>query len=248
MAGHSKWANIKHRKEAQDKKRGSVWTKLVREVTVAARHGLPDPDANSRLRLAVDRALAQNVPKDTIERAIKRGAGGADTENYEEIRYEGYGPGGTAVMVDCLTDNRNRTAADVRHAFTKYGGNLGTDGSVSYLFVKQGILSFAPGVNEEALMEAALEAGAEDVASNEDGSLDVIATPESFPNVRKGLEAAGFATKQAEVTYTAGTMAALDLETAERFLKLVDALEDLDDVQQVYSNADIAAEILESLG
>lgn len=248
MAGHSKWANIKHRKEAQDKKRGSAWTKLVREVTVAARHGLPDPDANSRLRLAVDRALAQNVPKDTIERAIKRGAGGADTENYEEIRYEGYGPGGTAVMVDCLTDNRNRTAADVRHAFTKYGGNLGTDGSVSYLFVKQGVLSFAPGVNEDTLMEAALEAGAEDVASNEDGSLDVIATPETFPSVRKGLEAAGFATKQAEVTYNAGTMAALDLETAERFLKLVDALEDLDDVQHVYSNADIAPEIIEALG
>ncbi len=248
MAGHSKWANIKHRKEAQDKKRGSAWTKLVREVTVAARHGLPDPDANSRLRLAVDRALAQNVPKDTIERAIKRGAGGADTENYEEIRYEGYGPGGTAVMVDCLTDNRNRTAADVRHAFTKYGGNLGTDGSVSYLFVKQGVLSFAPDVNEDTLMEAALEAGAEDVASNEDGSLDVIATPETFPGVRKGLEAAGFATKQAEVTYNAGTMAALDLETAERFLKLVDALEDLDDVQHVYSNADIPPEIIEALG
>ncbi|MBK1702245.1 YebC/PmpR family DNA-binding transcriptional regulator [Thiococcus pfennigii] len=247
MAGHSKWANIKHRKAAQDKQRGKVWTKLIREVTVAARQGGGDPNANPRLRLAMDKAFGANMPRDTVERAIKRGAGDTDAENYEELRYEGYGPGGTAVMVDCMTDNRNRTAADVRHAFTKYGGNLGTDGSVAYLFTKQGIISFQPGTDEDAVIEAALEAGAEDVIVNDDGSLDVITTPEGFAAVKDALTAAGFDTEAAEVTFNAATQAELDAETAERLLKLVDALEDLDDVQAVYHNADIADEIMAAL-
>ncbi|MCG8073306.1 MAG: YebC/PmpR family DNA-binding transcriptional regulator, partial [Candidatus Thiodiazotropha taylori] len=187
MAGHSKWANIKHKKAANDKKRGKIWTKLIREITVAARMGGGDPNANPRLRLAMDKGLGANMPKDTIERAIKRGAGGSDGENYDEIRYEGYGPGGTAVMVDCMTDNRNRTASEVRHAFSKLGGNLGTDGSVAYLFTKQGIISFAAGSDEEQVMDAALEAGAEDVVTNDDGSIDVIATPESFSEVKDAL-------------------------------------------------------------
>jgi YebC/PmpR family DNA-binding regulatory protein len=248
MAGHSKWANIKHRKAANDKKRGKIWTKLIREVTVAAREGGGDPNANPRLRLAMDKAFGANMPKDTIERAIKRGAGGGEGENFDEIRYEGYGPGGTAVMVDCMTDNRNRTASEVRHAFTKYGGNLGTDGSVSYLFSKQGILSYGPGANEDAIMEAALEAGAEDVVSNDDGSIDVMTSPEEFESVKSALEAAGHPPENAEVTFNAATLAPLDGETAERLLKMVDVLEDLDDVQEVYTNADIADEILESVG
>jgi YebC/PmpR family DNA-binding regulatory protein len=189
VAGHSKWANIKHRKAAQDKQRGKVWTKLIREVTVAARAGGGDPNANPRLRLAMDKAFGANMPRDTVDRAIKRGAGATEGEDYEEIRYEGYGPGGTAVMVDCMTDNRNRTASEVRHAFTKYGGNLGTDGSVGYLFVKQGIISFQPGTDEDKLMEAALEAGAEDVVVNDDGSLDVITHPDEFGAVRESLTA-----------------------------------------------------------
>jgi YebC/PmpR family DNA-binding regulatory protein len=244
MAGHSKWANIKHRKAVQDKKRGKVWTKLIREVTVAAREGGEDPSANPRLRLAMDKAFGANMPRDTVERAIKRGAGAADGESYEEIRYEGYGPGGTAVMVDCMTDNRNRTAADVRHAFTKHGGNLGTDGSVAYLFTKQGVISFQPGTDEDQVMEAALEAGAEDVVTNDDGSLDVITTPEDFAAVKEALAATGLDTDAAEVTYNASTQAELDRETAEKLLKMVDALEDLDDVQDVYTNADISDEIM----
>jgi len=247
MAGHSKWANIKHRKAAQDKKRGKVWTKLIREVTVAAREGGGDPGANPRLRLAMDKAFASNMPRDTVERAIKRGAGGGEGESYEEIRYEGYGPGGTAVMVDCMTDNRNRTAADVRHAFTKHGGNLGTDGSVSYLFAKQGVISFQPGADEDAVMEAALDAGAEDVVTNDDGSIDVITAPEDFGAVKESLTQAGLDTEVSEVTYNASTQAELDRETAEKLLKLVDALEDLDDVQEVYSNADISDEIMAEL-
>jgi YebC/PmpR family DNA-binding regulatory protein len=247
MAGHSKWANIKHRKAAQDKKRGKIWTKLIREVTVAAREGGDDPGANPRLRLAMDKAFGANMPRDTVERAIKRGAGAGDGESYEEIRYEGYGPGGTAVMVDCMTDNRNRTAAEVRHAFTKHGGNLGTDGSVAYLFTKQGVISFRPGTDEDQVMEAALEAGAEDVVSNDDGSLDVITNPEDFRAVVEALAAAGLDTDAAEVTYNASTQAELDRETAEKLLKLVDALEDLDDVQEVYSNADIADDIMAEL-
>lgn len=247
MAGHSKWANIKHRKAAQDKKRGKIWTKLIREVTVSAREGGGDPSTNPRLRLALDKAFANNMPRDTVDRAIKRGAGAEDGENFEEIRYEGYGPGGVAVMVDCMTDNRNRTASEVRHAFSKHGGNLGTDGSVAYLFTKQGIVSFQPGTDEDVVMEAALEAGAEDVVVNDDHSLDVITTPEDFTAVCDALAGAGLDTSVSEVTYTATTQAELDRDTAEKLLRMVDALEDLDDVQEVYNNADIADEILAEL-
>jgi YebC/PmpR family DNA-binding regulatory protein len=247
MAGHSKWANIKHKKAANDKKRGKIWTKLIREVTVAAREGGGDPAANPRLRLAMDKAFAANMPKDTIERAVKRGAGGDDTDNYDEIRYEGYGPGGTAIIVDCMTDNRNRTASEVRHAFSKHGGNLGTDGSVAYLFSKQGIISFAPGADEDVVMAAALEAGAEDVVSDEDGSIDVITTPEEFEGVKQAIVDAGLNPDNAEVTFSASTGAELDRDGAEKLLRLVDVLEDLDDVQDVYTNADISAEILEAI-
>ncbi len=247
MAGHSKWANIKHRKAAQDKQRGKTWTKLIREVTVAAREGGEDAASNPRLRLALDKAFSANMPRDTVERAIKRGAGGIEGENYEEIRYEGYGPGGVAVMVDCMSDNRNRTASDVRHAFTKHGGNLGTDGSVNYLFTKQGIISFQPGTSEDAVMEAALEAGAEDVIANDDASLDVITSPETFAAVKDALTQAEFDTEAAEVTYNASTLAELDQETAEKLLKLIEMLEELDDVQEVYHNADISDEIMAAL-
>ena len=247
MAGHSKWANIKHRKAAQDKKRGKIWTKLIREVTVAAREGGGDPDANPRLRLALDKAFGGNMPKDTVDRAIKRGAGGDEGESYDEIRYEGYGAGGTAVMVDCMTDNRNRTAAEVRHGFAKHGGNLGTDGSVAYLFSKQGVISFQPGTDEDAVMEIALESGAEDVVANDDGSLDVITTPEGFTAVKQALTEAGLDTEVADVTFNASTQTELDRETAEKLLKMVDTLEDLDDVQEVYHNADISDEIMAAL-
>lgn len=247
MAGHSKWANIKHRKAANDKKRGKLWTKLIREITIAAREGGGDASANPRLRLAMDKGFGANMPKDTIERAIKRGAGGEDTDHYEQIRYEGYGPGGTAVMVDCMTDNRNRTASEVRHAFTKHGGNLGTDGSVGYLFTRRGVLSYAPGVDEDAIMEAALEAGADDVVGNDDGSVDVYTTPEDYDAVRAAMEAAGHAPNSAEITYEAAVRPELDRDDAERLLKMVDMLEDLDDVQEVYTNADIADEIYEAL-
>ena len=247
MAGHSKWANIKHRKAAQDKQRGKIWTKLIREVTVAARAGGADPGSNPRLRLAMDKAFGANMPRDTVERAIKRGAGATEGEDYEEIRYEGYGPGGVAVMVDCMTDNRNRTASEVRHAFTKYGGNLGTDGSVGYLFTKQGIISFQPGTDEDQLMEAALEAGAEDVVVNDDGSLDVITAPEEYGAVKDALTGAGYDTEMGEVTFNASTSAELDRDTAERLLKMVDMLEDLDDVQEVYHNADISDAIMAEL-
>ncbi|WP_089725048.1 YebC/PmpR family DNA-binding transcriptional regulator [Candidatus Thiosymbion oneisti] len=247
MAGHSKWANIKHRKAAQDKKRGKIWTKLIREITVAAREEGGDPDTNPRLRLAVDKAFGANMPKDTVDRAIKRGAGGGEGENYDEIRYEGYGPGGIAVMVDCMTDNRNRTAAEIRHGFAKHGGNLGTDGSVSYLFAKQGIISLPPGTDEDTVMEIALESGAEDVVVNDDGSLDVIMTPEDFATVKQALTGAGFDTEAAEVTFNVATRIELDRETAEKLLKLVDTLEDLDDVQYVYHNADIPDEVMAAL-
>ncbi|MCB1752121.1 MAG: YebC/PmpR family DNA-binding transcriptional regulator [Gammaproteobacteria bacterium] len=247
MAGHSKWANIKHKKAATDKKRGKIWTKLIREVTVAAKEGGGSPEANPRLRLALDKANGANMPKDTIKRAIERGAGGADGESYDEIRYEGYGPGGTAVIVDCMTDNRNRTASEVRHAFSKHGGNLGTDGSVAYLFSKQGIISFGPGADEDAIIEAALEAGAEDVVTNDDGSVDVITAPEVFQEVKAAVLQAGITPDNAEVTFSASTSAELDQETAEKLLRLVDALEDLDDVQDVYNNADISDEILDAI-
>lgn len=247
MAGHSKWANIKHKKAANDKKRGKLWSKLIREVTVAAKEGGGDINANPRLRLAVDKARAANMPNDTVDRAVKRGAGGEDDSNYDEIRYEGYGPGGVAIIVDCMTDNRNRTASEVRHAFTKHGGNLGTDGSVAYMFNKRGIVSYAPGADEDALMEAALEVGAEDVVVGDDGSIDVYTTPETFSDVLAGLEAAGHAPANAEVTFEADTASPLDRDGAEKLLRLVDFLEDLDDVQEVYTNADIAPEILDAL-
>jgi len=245
MAGHSKWANIKHKKAANDKKRGKLWTKLIREITVAAREGGGDANANPRLRLAMDKAFGANMPKDTVERAIKRGAGGEDTDNYEEIRYEGYGPGGTAVMVDCMTDNRNRTASEVRHAFTKYGGNLGTDGSVAYLFTKRGIISYGPGADEDTIMEAALEAGAEDVVANDDGSMDVYSTPDDFEAVRDAMVEAGLEPDNAEVTYDASTNAELGPDEAGRLVKMIDMLEDLDDVQEVFTNADLSEDVLE---
>ncbi len=247
MAGHSKWANIQHRKGAQDAKRGKLFTKLIREITVAARMGGPDTAANPRLRAAVDKALGSNMTKDTIERAIKRGAGTQDGDNFEEVRYEGYGPNGVAVMVDCLTDNRNRTVAEVRHAFNKAGGNLGTDGSVAYLFTKAGVIGYASGCDEEQLMEAALEAGAEDVISSDDGSVEVLTTAEDFNEVKQALEAMSLVPEYAEVTMRPSTTVALELEDAQKVLRLVDALEDLDDVQNVYSNADIPADVLEKM-
>ncbi len=248
MAGHSKWANIQHRKNAQDAKRGKLFTKLIREITVAARMGDPDTATNPRLRLAVDKALGGNMTKDTIDRAIKRGAGAQDGDNYEEVRYEGYGPGGIAVMVDCVTDNRNRTVAEVRHAFTKAGGNLGTDGSVAYQFAKTGILSFPSGSDEDRIMEAALEAGADDVVGNDDGSVDVLTEADQFVDIKEAMVAAGLEPEQAEVTMRAANTMALDLADAEKMIRLLERLEDLDDVQNVYSNADISEEILGQLG
>jgi YebC/PmpR family DNA-binding regulatory protein len=247
MAGHSKWANIKHRKAAQDAKRGKIFTKHIRELTVAAKMGGADPDANPRLRTAIDKALAVNMTKDTVERAIKRGAGAGEGENYDEVRYEGYGTNGVAIMVDCLTDNINRTVSEVRHAFTKAGGNLGTDGSVAYLFSKQGILSYPAGADEDAIMEAALEAGADDVTTNDDSSIDVLTTPEAFMDVKEAMIAAGHEPENAEITMQPSTTVDLNLEDAEKVLRLVDALEDLDDVQNVYSNADISEEIMAQL-
>lgn len=247
MAGHSKWANIKHKKAANDKKRAKVWTKLIREITVAAKEGqTSDPAASPRLRLAWDKGLAANMPKDTIDKAAKRGAGELEAVNYEEIRYEGYGPGGVAVMVDCMTDNRNRTVSEVRHAFTKAGGNLGTDGSVAYMFNEVGIISYEPGADEDAIMEAALEAGAEDIINNDDGSIDVLTTPEDYQAVKDTLEAARLAPVNAEVTMRPETPSAVDVEAAEKIMRMIDTLEDLDDVQDVYTNADIPDEVLEA--
>ena len=247
MAGHSKWANIQHRKKAQDAKRGKRFTRLLREVSVAARRGGPDASANARLRLAIDHALSGNVPKDTIERAISRAAGDGDQHNIEEIRYEGYGPGGAAVMVECMTDNRNRTVSEVRKVFVKQGGNLGTGGSVAYLFSQVGQLSFPPGADEDRIMEAALEAGAEDVISNDDGSVDVITAVETFPDVRDTIVSAALEPVLVEVTMRPATSVSLEGRDAERMVKMLDRLEELDDVQQVYSNADISEEILAAL-
>lgn len=248
MAGHSKWANIKRHKAKQDAKRGKLYTKLIREITVSSKLGGGDPNSNPRLRAALDKALEANMTKDVIERAIKRGVGGMEGESVDEVRYEGYGPGGTALMVDCMTNNRNRTVAEVRHAFTKCGGNLGTDGSVAYLFKKQGQLTFAPGVDEERLMEHALEAGAEDILSNDDKSMDVITSPESFPIIKQALIKAGFHPAQGEVSMMATTnVLVTDKETAEKIVNLIEMLEDLDDVQEVYSNADIAEDVLNEL-
>ena len=237
MAGHSKWANIQHRKGRQDAKRGKIFTRLIKEITVAARLGGGDPDTNPRLRLAMDKAYDNNMPKDNVERAIKRGSGELEGVNYEEIRYEGYGIGGAAVMVDCMTDNRTRTVADVRHAFTKYGGNLGTDGSVAFLFNHCGQLLFAPGTDEAKLMDAAIEAGAEDVLTHEDGSIEVITGPAEFSAVRSALEKSGFKPELAEVTMKPTTENALTGDDAVRMQKLLDALEAVDDVQEVYTTA-----------
>jgi len=244
MAGHSKWANIQHRKGAQDKKRGKLFTKLIREITVAAKMGGSDFDANPRLRLAVDKAKAQSMPKDNIDRAVKRGAGETDGADYMEIRYEGYGPGGTAVMVDCLTDNRNRTVAEVRHAFTKFGGNLGADGSVNYLFNQVGLMMFAAGSDEDAVMEAAIDAGAEDVIADDDGSIEVLTAPSDFEQVRDAIIATGIETESAQITMRASTSAELGVKEATSMIKMLDMLEDLDDVQEVYSNADISEDVL----
>lgn len=248
MAGHSKWANIKHRKSKQDAKRGKIYTKLIREITVAAKIGGGNVDDNPRLRAAVDKALGANMSRDVIDRAIKRGAGGDEDANVEEIRYEGYGPGGVAVIVDCMTNNRNRTVAEVRHAFTKCGGNLGTTGSVAYLFHQSGQMTFAPGSNEEKVMEVALEGGADDIVVNNDKSIDVTTTPDTFLSIKNAMITAGLTPVQAEITMAAATDVEIsDKETAEKIMRLLDMLEDLDDVQEVYSNADITEEVLAEL-
>lgn len=243
MAGHSKWANIQHRKNAQDAKRGKIFTKLVREISVAARQGGGDPAGNPRLRAAIDKALSANMTKDSIERAIKKATGELEGVAYEEVRYEGYAPGGVAVIVDCLTDNRVRTVADVRHAFSKFGGNLGTDGSVAFMFRKLGVLSYAPGADEDRITEAAIEAGADDIQVHpDDGSIEVLTAPDAFETVRKAMEAAGLKPDEAEVTFRADNTVAVTGETAQQVAKLLDWLEDLDDVQNVYSNADLPEE------
>lgn len=247
MAGHSKWANIQHRKGAQDRKRGKVFTQLIRELTVAARVGGAEPESNPRLRLAVDRARAQNMPRDTIERAIRRGTGPLEGADIEEVTYEGYGPGGAAVMVACMTDNRNRTVSDLRHAFARHGGNLGAAGSVAYLFNEVGLLGFAASVGEGRLMEAALEAGAEDVVANDDGSLDVLTDPRDFAAVKAALEQARLVAATAEVTWRAATQVPLGEADARRMVELLESLEDLEDVHNVYSNADIAPDVLSRL-
>jgi YebC/PmpR family DNA-binding regulatory protein len=247
MAGHSKWANIRHRKGKQDAKRGKLFTRLIREITVAARLGGGDVSANPRLRAAVDNALSNNMPKDTIERAVKKGAGGQDGDNYDEIRYEGYGPGGIAVMVDCMTDNRNRTVGEVRHAFSKCGGNLGTDGSVAYMFAKVGLLSFPEDADEDLVMEAALEAGAEDVIINDDQSIDVLTDADTFSDVKAAMDSAGVVAENAEVTMRPDTNVQLDAKDAQKMITLLDMIEELDDVQKVYSNAAIADDILADL-
>lgn len=242
MAGHSKWANIQHRKNAQDAKRGKIFTKLIREITIAARSG-GDPATNPRLRLGIDKALTANMTKDSVERAIKKATGGLEGVNYEEIRYEGYAPGGVAVIVECMTDNRNRTVSDVRHAFTKFGGNLGTDGSVSYLFKKLGSLAFAPGSPEDKIMEIAIEDGADDVVVHpDDGSIEVITIPERFEAVKQAMEKAGLRPGQAEIMLRAENEIGLHGDQAKSVAKMLEWLEDLDDVQNVYSNADLPAE------
>ena len=243
MAGHSKWSNIKHRKARQDAQRGKIFTKLIRELTVAAKEGGGIVEDNPRLRLAVDKALGANMTRDTIDRAIARGAGTNEVDNMEELSYEGYGVNGVAVYVEAMTDNRNRTAAEVRHAFSKHGGNLGTDGSVAYLFERKGQIIYAPdSVDEEAIMEAALEAGADDVITNDDGSIEVLTSFADFISVNEALKEAGFKAEEAEVTMLASTTAELDAEMAEKVMKLIDALEDLDDVQNVYTNAEFPDE------
>lgn len=237
MAGHSKWANIKHKKAATDAKRGKIWTRLIKEITVAARMGGGDISANPRLRLAVDKAADANMPKDNVQRAISRGTGGLDGANYEEIRYEGYGIGGAAIIVDCMTDNRVRTVAEVRHAFSKFGGNMGTEGSVAFLFTHCGQMLFAPGTDENALMEAALEAGAEDVVTDDEGGIEVICQPYDMSALKDALEKAGFKPEVAEVVMKPSTETVFTGDDAVKMQKLLDALENLDDVQEVFTNA-----------
>ena len=246
MAGHSKWHNIQHRKGAQDAKRGKIFTKLIKEIVIAAKAGGGVIENNPGLRMVIDKALAANMKRDTIENAVKRGSGDLEGENYDEVRYEGYGLAGTAIMVDTLTDNRNRTVADVRHAFSKHGGNLGTDGSVNYLFTKQGFISFESG-NEDQIMEVALDSGAEDVITNDDGSIDVITTPEEFFTVKDALTDAGLESTHAQVTMEPSTRVELNLQDAEKFMRLIERLEDLDDTQEVYHNADISEEVMAQL-
>ncbi|GAB3430640.1 YebC/PmpR family DNA-binding transcriptional regulator [Massilia solisilvae] len=237
MAGHSKWANIKHKKAATDAKRGKIWTRLIKEITVAARMGGGDITSNPRLRLAVDKAADANMPKDNVQRAIQRGAGGLEGVNYEEVRYEGYGIGGAAIIVDCMTDNRVRTVAEVRHAFSKFGGNMGTEGSVSFMFKHTGQFLFAPGVEEDKLMEAALEAGADDVIPDEEGGFEVLCSPNDFANVKEALEKSGFKADSAEVIMKPDVETVFTGEDAQKMQKLLDAIENLDDVQEVYTNA-----------
>jgi len=246
MAGHSKWHNIQHRKGAQDAKRGKVFTKLIKEIVVAAKMGGGVIENNPSLRAVIDKALASNMKRDTIDNAIKRGAGDLEGENYEEVRYEGYGLGGTAIMVDCLTDNRNRTVADVRHAFSKHGGNLGTDGSVSYMFSKQGFISFASG-DEDTIIEVAIESGADDVITNNDGSIDVMTAPDDFFTIKDALVANNLNPEHSQITMEPTNRIELNLEDAEKFMKLIDRLEDLDDTQDVYHNADISDELMAQL-
>jgi len=246
VAGHSKWANIQHRKKAQDAKRGKLFTRLIKEIVVAARAGGSDLDANASLRSAVDKAKSQSVPKDAIERAVKRGAGELDGSDYEEIRYEGYGPAGVAFIVDCLSDNRNRTVADVRHAFSKAGGNLGQTGSVAYMFSSLGVLIYSPEHDEDEVMEAALEAGAEDVIVDDDGSIEVLTAAEDYVAVKQAMTDAGLEPEDSELTMRASTNAELAVEDAQKVLRLVDLLENSDDVQDVFYNADIPEEAYEA--
>ncbi len=247
MAGHSKWANIKHRKAGQDAKRGKIFTKFIREIVVAAKAGGPAPEDNPRLRAVVDKALTANMKRDTIDKAIARGAGNADSDNYDEVSYEGYGAGGVAILVECMTDNRNRTVADVRHAFNKRGGNLGTDGSVAYLFSRKGQLVYAPSVDADAVLEAALEAGAEDVVNHDDGSVEVVTEFGDFMAVKEAMSAAGFVHEAADTVMLASLNIDLDVAGADALLGLVDMLEDLDDVQQVHTNAQISQAVLDQL-
>ncbi len=247
MAGHSKWANIRHRKAAQDAKRGKIFTKLIRELVVAAKTGGSTVEDNPRLRAAVDKALSSNMKRDTIEKAISRGVGAGEGENYDELTYEGYAPGGVAVLVECMTDNRNRTVGEVRHVFSKFGGNLGTDGSVAYLFSRIGQMDFAPDCDEDSLLDAALDAGAQDLETCDDGSLSVVTDFGDFLKVKDALNLAGFMPESADITMSASIKVTVDLEGAQKLANMIDSLEDLDDVQNVYTNADVPTAIFESL-
>ncbi len=247
MAGHSKWANIKHRKAAQDAKRGKIFTKIIRELVVAAKSGGPNPEDNPSLRAVIDKALGANMKRDTVDKAVARGAGSGEGENYENLVYEGYGPGGVAILVDCLTDNKNRTVAEVRHAFTKAGCELAASGSVAYLFERKGQMIFSADTDEDQLMEGALEVGAEDIVNHDDGSFEVLTSPENYLSVKEALVEKELVAEAGEVTMLPSTQTELDLDTAVKVLKLVDRLEDLDDTQNIYSNAEIPPEAYEQL-